>query len=61
MPFKHLRSENNWAVWNSFINILKSPTITQGDLMFVVPDDFVRVFLAFDGSDLPLVAAKQQR
>jgi hypothetical protein len=61
MPFKRLRSGNNWAMWNSFINTIESPTTTQGDIVFVEQDDCVRVLLVFDGSNLPLVAARQQR
>ena len=60
MPFDHLLSGINWATWNSFI-ILERPTTTQGGVVFLEQDDCVRVFFAFDGSNLPLVAARQQR
>ena len=39
---------------NSFINVIESPTTTQGDVVLFHQDDCVRVFLVFDGSDLPL-------
>jgi hypothetical protein len=47
------------AVWNGQV-VLEGPTSAQGDVVLVVLDDSVCVFLAMNGSDLPLATPRHQ-
>ena len=57
-PFDVFLGDDDGAVWNRQV-VLEGPTSTQGDVLLVVLNDSVNVFLAVNGGDLPLAAARR--
>ena len=59
-PFDDFLGGDDGAVWNGQI-VFEGPTSAQRDVVLVVLDDSVGVFLAMNGGDLPLATARHQR
>ena len=52
-----LHGGDDGAVWNGQV-VLEGPISAQRDVVLVVLDDSVCVFLAMNGGDLPLATAR---